>query len=92
LPEVGYFSLIAVWISRLSVPVAYLLRGVGRGDGGDSCCNVQTLGPENEKTAAGSNFRPGSSSDPSRSQLSATAKPLVGVERREVQGTDKKLL
>lgn len=53
----GYFRLIAIGISNLHIPVAYLLREVDQGDEVDSWHNIWTLEPGNEKTAAGSNFK-----------------------------------
>lgn len=58
----------------------------------DSWHNIQIFELRNEKTAAGSNFKHSLDQIPLDPGCPATAKSLAGVERSEIQDTDKKLL
>lgn len=91
LPQVGYFSLIAVWASRLYVLIACLPREVDLGGEEDSWHNIWTLEPGNERQLLDLILNIALDQIRLDPACPATAKSLVGVERQEVEDTAREL-
>lgn len=83
LPQVDYFSLIAVWTSRLYILIACLPKKVDL----DSWHNIWTLEPGNERQLLDLILNIALDQIPLDPARPATAKSLVGVERQEVEDT-----
>lgn len=77
-------------MSKLYIPIAYSLRGVGQGDEMDSWHNIGHLNPETKRQLLDLILNRGLNHIPQDPGCPATAKSSVAVERCE--DTDKKLL
>lgn len=87
----GYFSLIAVWISRLNILIACLPREGDLGGEVDSWHNIWTLEPGNERQLLDLILNIALDQIPLDPACPSAAKSLVAVERQEVEDTGKEL-